>query len=166
MRDLVLGQPGGGRRIRAFGAVSGAALVVVLAFAGYKLVHSSGAAPAAPSKAAAEAAPLVSATAFQAEVGVRISQVAVTGAGGLVDLRFQVLDSSRAASVHTTPPTLVDESTGVVVNQLFMGHAHKGRMKAGQRYYLIFNNPGNLVERGSRVTVQLGAARVAHVPVR
>ena len=81
-------------------------------------------------------------------------------------MRFQVLDSSRAATIHDAPPMLVDERTGVVVNELYMGHQHKGYMRAGQSYYLIFNNPGNLVARGSRVTVQLGHAQVAHVDVK
>jgi hypothetical protein len=165
MGRFVFGQRGGGRRVRVLGVVCGAVLVVA-AVAGYKLVHSSGAAAPARSEAVGQAAPLVSVAGFQARSGVRISHVAVTGAGGLVDLRFQVLDSSRAASVHSTPPLLVDERTGVLVNKLFMDHKHKGQLKAGQSYYLIFNNPGNLVERGSRVTVQLGAARVAHIPVQ
>jgi hypothetical protein len=43
---------------------------------------------------------------------------------------------------------------------------HHGRLKAGQSYYLIFEDPGNLVQRGARVTVQLGAARVAHIRVQ
>lgn len=60
----------------------------------------------------------------------------------------------------------MDERTGVVVNELFMGHSHHGQLKPAQTYYLIFNNPGNLVRRGGRVTVQLGAARLAHVPVQ
>jgi hypothetical protein len=166
MSELVFGKGGSGRRVRVLGALTGAVLVVA-AVVGFKLLHSSGAAPgrAAISK---QVSPLVSLDGLQARSGVRISQLDVTGAGGLIDLRFQVVDPSRAASVHSpaTPPMLVDERTGVVVNQLFMGHQHRSGMKAGQSYYLIFNNPGNLVERGSRVTVQLGAARVAHVPVQ
>ena len=140
-------------------------VLVAATIVGFKLVHSSGASPAR-SASAGEEALLVSAAAFQAKSGVRLTQVAVTGAGGLLDLRFRVLDSSRAASVHSTSPMLVDERTGVVVNKLFMGHEHRGRLKAGQSYYLIFTNPGNLVQRGSRVTVQLGTVRVAHGPVQ
>ena len=92
----------------------------------------------------------------------------MSGAGGLVDLRYQVRDADAAASIHdvSTPPQLVDERTGVVVSSLLMGHSHKGRMNPAQSYYLVFDNPGGLVRAGSRVTVQLGAARVAHVPVR
>jgi hypothetical protein len=53
-----------------------------------------------------------------------------------------------------------------VVAGLLMGHSHRGRLHPAQSYYLVFDNPGGLVRSGSRVTVQLGAARVAHVPVR
>lgn len=149
-------------RVRALGILAGAVLVAA-AVAGFELVQSRGSSSSAGS---ADVPALVSKSAFQARSGVRLTQVAVTGNGGLLDLRFQVLDPSRAASVHTAPPTLVDERTGVVVDQLFMGHQHRGLMKAGQSYYLIFSNPGNLVQHGSRVTVQLGASRVAHVPVQ
>jgi len=95
-------------------------------------------------------------------------RVAVSGGGGLVDLRYQVLDPDAAASIHDLrrPPQLVDERTGVLVSGLLMGHSHKGGLNPAQTYYLVFENPGSLVRRGGRVTVQLGAARVAHVPVR
>ncbi|HEY6891246.1 MAG TPA: hypothetical protein VI300_25800 [Solirubrobacter sp.] len=123
---------------------------------------------APPAGARAAAAPLVSNAAFERRSGVRIVRVAVSGGGGLVDLRYQVLDPDAAASIHdaATPPALVDERTGVLVAALFMDHSHKGRLTAAQTYYLVFDNPGSLVRRGSRVTVQLGAARVAHVRVR
>jgi hypothetical protein len=153
-------------RVRVLGVVTGAALVAA-GVAGYELAGSSGGTPQAQQPAIA-ASPVLSKAGFQHRSGVRIVRVAVTGAGGLVDLRYQVLDPDAAASVHdrSTPPDLVDERTGVVVNELFMGHSHHGRLKPAQTYYLIFNNPGNLVRRGSRVTVQLGAARLAHVPVQ
>jgi hypothetical protein len=144
--------------------------VAALAVAGVEAYHatrsSSSAAPGRP--VAANSAPLLSEPAFQERSGVRIVRVAVAGDGGLVDVRYQVLDPETAASVHdkTTPPDLVDEGTGVLVNELFMGHMHHGPQHAAQRYALIFNNPGNLVRRGSRVTVQLGAARLAHVRVQ
>jgi hypothetical protein len=100
--------------------------------------------------------------------GVRVAQLAVSGAGGLVDLRYQVVDADKANGLHdpATPPLLIEERSGLLVNELLMGHEHKGRMKAGQSYYLIFVNPGNLVRRGTRMTVQLGDARLAHVRVQ
>jgi len=150
---------------RLLGGVTGAALVLV-AIGGYQLTRHSGAPPARPRAVAPP--PLLPKAAFEHRSGIRIVRVSVSGAGGLVDLRYQVLDPDAAASVHdaATPPQLVDEGTGVLVNSLFMGHSHQGRLNRAQTYYLVFDNPGSLVHRGTRVTVQLGAARVAHVPVR
>ena len=100
--------------------------------------------------------------------GVKIVYVAVTGGGGLVDLRYQILDPNLAAAVHDedTPPILIDEATGLVVDQLLMGHLHSGDFNAGQTYYLIFENPGSIVQSGSKVSVLLGDAEVDHIIVK
>lgn len=100
--------------------------------------------------------------------GVRITQVAVTGGGGLVDLRFQVLDPNLANTLHNqaAPPAVIDEKTGLVVRDLLMNHSHTDAFKAGVTYYLVFDNPGGWVRRGSQVTVLLGSAEVRHVVVR
>jgi hypothetical protein len=150
-------------RIRLLGAVTGAALILA-AFGIYSLTRSSGVAGA---RAHAEA-PLLSRSGFEQRSGVRIVRIALTGGGGLVDVRYQVIDPNAAASIHdlATPPQLVDERTGVLVNELLMGHFHGGRLQTAQTYFLLFNNPGTLLRRGTRVTVQLGAGRVAHVPVQ
>jgi hypothetical protein len=111
--------------------------------------------------------PVVSADDLVNRVGVRLTHVALTGGGGLIDLRFQVVDPDRAAAIHNraTPPAVVDESSGLLINQLLMNHAHSGRFKPAVTYYLIFESPGNWIHRGSRVTVLLGNAQVEHVVV-
>jgi hypothetical protein len=100
-------------------------------------------------------------------LGVRITHVALTGGGGLVDLRFRVVDPDRAAGLHdpATPPAVIDEVSGVVVDALLMSHAHSGPYNAGETYYLVFENPGNLVHRGDTVTVLLGDVQVEHVRI-
>jgi hypothetical protein len=112
--------------------------------------------------------PLVSADGLVDRSGVKIVHVAVTGGGGLVDLRFQVIDPNRAEALHdsSTPPAVVDQRSGLVVHELLMSHSHTGQFKAGVTYYLVFNNPGNWVHRGDRVAVLLGNARVENVTVR
>jgi hypothetical protein len=99
--------------------------------------------------------------------GVRVVRVAATGGGGLLDLRYEVVNPDVAAVVHDpkTPPALVDERSGLVIGQLLMGHMHKGQSKAGLTYYLVFLNPGDAVRRGDRVSVVLGGARLQHVRV-
>ena len=112
--------------------------------------------------------PAVSASGLAERSGVRLIRVAVTGGGGLLDLRYQVLDPSRAVAVHEdkTPPAIIDERTGLVLNRLLMGHAHHGQIKPAVSYYLVFENTGNWVRRGSKVTVLLGDAQVEHVVVK
>jgi hypothetical protein len=127
--------------------------------------------PAAAARAAVPAAwvrPTVSKAGLVDRSGVKITQVAVTGDGGLIDLRYQVIDPDKAATLHNTqkPPAVVDEQTGVVVHDLFMGHSHSDPFAFGETYYLVFDNPGNLVRRGAYVTVLLGDAEVDHVLVR
>jgi hypothetical protein len=154
------------RRIRVLGAASGAA-VVVAAVAGYALVShlAGGEASAVAGRQQAAVPPIVSTVGLERAKGIRIVHVAVSGAGGLLDLRYQVVDADKAAAVHASLPEMVDERSGAVVDQLLMGHQHKGTLRAGQTYYLIFENPGNLVQRGGRVTVALAGARVRHVRV-
>ena len=112
--------------------------------------------------------PSVSAAGLAERSGVRLVRVAVTGGGGLLDLRYQVVDPNKAVAVHEeqTPPAIIDERSGLVLNRLLMGHAHHGKLKPAVSYYLIFENTGNWVRRGSEVTVLLGDAQVEHVVVK
>lgn len=158
------------RLTRALGVLVGVTLVAS-ALTGWLLYNArsdqSAAAPA-PVAQIAWGRTAVDADGLAERIGVRITRVAVTGGGGLLDLRFQVLDPNRANSVHdaATPPAVIDEGTGLVVRDLLMSHAHTGKYTAGETYYLVFENPGNWVRRGSKVTVLLGQAQVEHVVVR
>jgi hypothetical protein len=158
--------------VRSAGALTGAALAILVAGLVFWAPHWWG---GGPDEAAGSSVvpvswqrPAVSGGDLVARTGVKITQVAVTGGGGLVDLRYQVVDPDKAAAIHDKrkPPALVDEKSGVVVNQLFMDHSHSGAFTAGVTYYLVFNNPANWVGHGSRVTVLLGDAQVEHVVVR
>jgi hypothetical protein len=111
--------------------------------------------------------PAVSADGLVQRSGVRITQVAVTGGGGLVDLRYQVVDPEAANALHDprTPPAVIDEDTGLVVHHPFMDHAHSGPYTAGVTYYVVLDNPQSRIHPGSVVTVLLGDAQVEHVVV-
>jgi hypothetical protein len=110
--------------------------------------------------------PLVTESGLVERSGVRVVRVAVTGDGGLVDLRFLVVDADKAAAVHERQPLLVDERTGGVIDRPWMGHVHTHGLKLGVGYYVLFENVGSLIRPGSLVTVQLGDARLPHVRVQ
>jgi hypothetical protein len=157
--------------VRPFGYAAGGGLVVVVAIVTLWFVSGRPDERQAAKPGAATLArwqrPVVTEAGLTEQSGVRIQHVSVSGGGGLVDLRFQVVDPDKAAAVHdlATPAAVVDESTGLVVNALLMGHSHTAPFKPGVTYYLVFENPGNLVHRGSDVSVLLGNAQVEHVVV-
>lgn len=99
--------------------------------------------------------------------GVRIVRLAVTGAGGLVDVRFLVVDPEKALAVHDKddPPAIVDERTGTTIDRQWMAHSSPTTMRLGGTYYLLFVNPADLIRPGSAVTVMLGGARVENIRV-
>jgi hypothetical protein len=136
-----------------------AVAVVVAPIVAYLLTQRS-------SDGRSQSPPIVTAAGLVERSGVRVERVAVTGDGGLVDLRFLVVDADKAASVNETPPLLIDERTGGVIDRPWMGHAHTHGLKLGVGYYVIFENAGTLIRSGGRVTVQLGDARLPHVRVR
>jgi hypothetical protein len=158
----------GRRRVRLVGMLTGAAAVLSVAVLVLWLARPSGSEKAAPAKVpVAWARPAVSTEGLVQRSGVKITQVALTGGGGLIDLRYKVIDPNKAHALHEprTPPALVDERTGLVIDQLLMNHSHSGEFKPAVTYYLVFENIGNWVHRGSRVTVLLGNAQVEHVVV-
>ncbi len=157
------------RRYRLLGLLTGMVLAAGALFAVTVLRdHARGEPVTAQAAAVSWGRTAVDANGLAERSGVRITQVAVTGGGGLLDLRFQVLDPNRANALHdpATPPAVIDERTGLVIHDLFMNHAHTDPYKAGVTYYLVFVNPGDRIHRGTTVSVLLGTAQVEHVPVR
>jgi hypothetical protein len=105
---------------------------------------------------------------FEAESGVRIVRVALTAGGGVLDVRFQVVDPSKAGELHDADGrlTLLDEDSGRRMATPFHFHAGGAEYKAGIVYYEMLNNSGGFVDTGDRVSVLMGGARLEHVPVQ
>ena len=172
------GRHSSARRVRLAGYLVGVLLTAALGsltlWLTQSLIRKPDIVPTSPPVEATAVAPLalqrplVTEDELVEKSGVRIATVAVTGAGGLIDLRYQVVDPDKASVVHDEnyPPILVDEATGLVVNQPLMGHLHTGEFAAGQTYYIIFENPGNIIQQGAKVSVLLGDAEVDHIIVK
>ena len=107
--------------------------------------------------------------AFEEKTGVRLVRVAVTGNGGILDLRYRVIDPDKAPVVHdpSKRPAIVDQKTGQVVGSPLMGMwMHAARLKPGVVYYQLLVNHKGLVEAGERVSVRLGGVSLRDVLVR
>jgi hypothetical protein len=153
--------------VRVAGALLGAALVVAGATGWWALRPHTFDAPSAAAAKPNWSRPVVSAAALPERLGVRLTQVAVTGGGGLVDVRFQVVDPDLAAAIHDpkTPPALVEKGSGLFLDQLLMGHEHSGSFRQAETYFLLFLDSGNWVGRGDQVSVLLGGVQVDDVTV-
>jgi hypothetical protein len=144
------------------------ALMVGVALAAAAAAFTLGAGGDLPAPKQHPLPPAVSAAGLLERSGVRVVRVAVTAGGGLLDVRYQVVDAGKAGDLHdaATPPAVVDERTGAPIEGLLMGHAPHSSPKAGVSALLIFINPGNAVRRGDRVSLVLGGARLEHVVVQ
>jgi hypothetical protein len=91
--------------------------------------------------------------------GIRVTLVGVTAAGGMVDVRYQVVDPVKAAK-------LVDEENGGIMPMVYVGngdvmlmpdtHMRDQQLIAGRTYFNLIPNTQNAVRRGSVVTIVFG----------
>jgi hypothetical protein len=96
--------------------------------------------------------------AIEAQWGVRISRVAVTADGGIVDVRFVVLDPDKAISMMKDPanlPVLHPAGAQVVVDQVAQ-MAVRHDLNPGQTYFLLYQNAGGSVHPGGRMSITFG----------
>jgi hypothetical protein len=99
--------------------------------------------------------------------GVRFTMVGVTGDGGLVDVRFIVLDPDRTADMLSAPERLP---------RLFLERENKALPSAallpmihdpvpGRTYYVLYRNSGGAIRKGDKVALAFDDASVRHVVV-
>lgn len=101
---------------------------------------------------------------------IEVVSVRLTAAGGLVDLRYRIVDPDRAAPIFRrgTSLHLVDDATGgrLAVPRTRIGPMRQAgfRPQPGRIYLALFRNPG-VVRAGSRVTLEVGDLRVSGLRV-
>lgn len=101
-------------------------------------------------------------SAIEQQWGVRFLRMGVTADGGMVDLRYVVLDADRAIKVASAPettPLLTEQATGRVLFAVAM-QPHVHDVTIGGTYYLLYRDTGGLVTAGAQVTVRLGGESV------
>ncbi len=106
---------------------------------------------------------------IEAGYGLRFVRATLAVQGGLIDVRFVILDTTRAEPVigHLSRERvkLVDDATGRVLDTRSMTPGDSN-LKDGEGYYMLFRNSGGLLHRGSRVSVAIGKLRLDGVTVR
>jgi len=105
-----------------------------------------------------------SAAAIEAAWGVQVKQIGVTADGGLIDLRFTIIDPDKAGPLFSVDkrPRLIVEDSGALVDRL-MHPPHAVEFAPGQVHYLLYNNTNGAIKRGAAVSVVLGDLRLEHL---
>lgn len=100
--------------------------------------------------------------------GVRFIGVDVTSGGGMIQVRYQVLDSAKTQAIHTeeaTPHIIAADGTDYGLPGM-PGHTHIGPVKAaGTTDFVLLANARGGVKSGSTVTIRMGDLELHNVPV-
>ena len=105
-------------------------------------------------------------------LGVRVEAVRLSAAGYLLDLRYRVVDAERARALfeRRARPLLVDGAglqlgvpTAPKLGQLRSTGTHNA--KQDRSFSMLFANPGRVVQRGARLDLVVGEARIPGLTV-
>jgi len=111
----------------------------------------------------------VSAQEFAAHTGITVTLLGVTGGGGMIEFRYQVVDPDKASLLlhdKDKTPILVAEGSGEVIGLVARPHAHKAELLLGGTYFFMLANTQNALRDGTKVTVIIGDVRLEHLVAR
>jgi len=104
---------------------------------------------------------------FAGGTGIWIEHVSIIGGGGLIEIRYRILDVDKSEVVHDTvnPPRLVT-SDGLELRLQRMDHGHDRDNRLGTTYNEQLVNQGGQLQRGETVTVHVGEFELPGVVVQ
>lgn len=108
-------------------------------------------------------------TQMENQFGIRLLGVDVTAGGGMLQLRYQILDSAKTEALHDaeTAPIVIDSAGNKYSDPGIVGHSHIGKTKqAGTTDYILLANAQGRIKSGSFVSIQIGSFTLNQVPVR
>lgn len=100
----------------------------------------------------------LSQSAFEEKYGLRVNLVAVTGAGGFVDLRLKIVDGEKARLLLTDKknfPALFSEQ-GVTLSAPEDTKSRKIEFISSGNLFIMYPNSGNAIQRAESVTILFG----------
>jgi hypothetical protein len=103
-------------------------------------------------------------SALEAQYGIQITQIGLTASGGLVDVRFKVLDAGKARALLGNPANTPMLIAGDKPPLMAPHNALRGaKFGPGQVFYILYPNLRNAIKPGVEVTVAMGEARLGPV---
>ena len=101
-------------------------------------------------------------------LGIRVERAAVVADGGIVEIRYTVLDGQKASrfqnDTHHPPVLRSERRRGDVYRAALMKQGHD--LRPGQTYYILYLNNGGAIRSGDTIDIDAGGIHLQHVPVR
>lgn len=129
-----------------------AILLMVVLLAGFFVLRSQ-------QKPAMVSTPTISQEELESKYGLRVNLVAVTAAGGLVDVRMKLVDAEKAKlllSDKSNFPSLWIEDKQVSIALTDEVISQEITFENDANLYLMFPNAGSAVHMGTAVTIRFG----------
>jgi hypothetical protein len=113
-------------------------------------------------------------SAIESSWGIRFTAVNLIADSGMVELRYEVVDSSKGGRIHRDRtladlPTLIAEPGGrQVTSHDLMFHIHRGvtAHDEGRAYSIVYGNANDALRPGSFVTIKMAdGLTLKHFPV-
>lgn len=105
--------------------------------------------------------------------GIRVERIKLTAAGNLLDFRYRVLDTAKAAALFEKDviPYLLDQATGAkfmipAPDKVGALRTSGKNLIAGRVNFMLFGNPGGYIQPGRKVTVIIGACQIKDLVVQ
>ena len=99
---------------------------------------------------------------LEAQYGMHVNLLAVTGAGGFVDVRIRIVDGEKAKLLLGDAKNFPALLTGrnVVLNAPADTKSQEIRYDNGGMMFIMYSNSGNAVKRGEPVNILFGDVAV------
>lgn len=101
---------------------------------------------------------VISQKSLEEKYGLRVDLIAVTGAGGFIDVRLKIVDGEKAKLLLEEAKNFPALSTegGVILNAPEATKIQKMRFENNATMYIMYPNSSNVVTQGSLVTILFG----------
>jgi len=113
--------------------------------------------------------PAISQSALEERYGLRVTLVAVTAAGGMVDVRLKMLDGAKAQTLLQAKehfPALWIEDRQITLQVSEEIKSQEIKFEDGGDLFLLFPNSGGAVKAGTPVTLMFGDTPLEPIEAR
>ena len=156
-------QAKGTRRIMYLAPVA-LLVVLLLAFFAYRSWFSG------PTTAAPADAQWISQAVLEEQYGVRINLIAVTAAGGLVDMRLKIVDAEKARLLvqesNDVPKLYIGDDEALLTGPEDAADQLLSTLEDDGSIFLMYPNVAGVLAPGKLVTVQFGDIWLEPIPAQ